>query len=274
MSSCATIFNGTRQSVNFNSDEPGAIVRDRHGEVLCITPCVANVRRAQNPGITMEHNGFAQNVNLQGSFNPTTLWNIFWWPGIFVDLGSGAMWRYSNPSVFVSFSGTSGQTQVQAPFSPARQAQQQTQTWPPQHLTRTTIGAGQRIAVIDPVGAVSISTIEIVREEISNIIVNYTQYMVLERSLINQVLEENRFQASGLVDDAQISEMGRRMGANYVIVSSLTLMADRNYHISSRKIDVVTARVVMQRTARTTQGGGDLMDVVRGMMGLMFLQGN
>ena len=43
-------------------------------------------------------------------------------------------------------------------------------------------------------------------------LVNIAGYTVLERSLISKVLEENKFQTSGLVDDFQISEMGMRMG--------------------------------------------------------------
>ena len=264
LSSCATIFSGSRQQVTFTSYPPGATVVDRRGETLGVTPTVANVRRASNPRITMQLGDQVQDVNLSGSFNPNVLWNILLGgiPGMLIDYSTGAAWRYNNPNAFVQFPSSTAVART-----PAQVVQ-------PVDLTRTSLGAGQRIAVIDPVGSVAMSTIEIVREEISTVIVNYTDFTVLERALINQVLQEDQFQASGLVDDAQISEAGRRMGANYVLVTSLTLMADRNYHISARKIDVVTARVAMQRTARTTQGGGELMDVVQAMMGLMFLQGN
>ena len=77
----------------------------------------------------------------------------------------------------------------------------------------------KKVAIFNPAGSVENSTIkEIIREEISSIIVNTAGYTVLERQLIDKVLEENKFQLSGLVDDSQISEVGKRMGANIVFV--------------------------------------------------------
>ena len=126
-----------------------------------------------------------------------------------------------------------------------------------------------KVAVFDPAGDVTSSIKEIVREEISASIVNMTDYTVLERSLISKVLEENKFQTSGLVDDSQISEMGMRMGANYVFVTNITSLGS-NYYISCKMIEVLTARIDKQKTARTTQGANDLIDVVSNIMGSMF----
>ena len=132
-------------------------------------------------------------------------------------------------------------------------------------------GQDKKVAVFDPAGSVSSSIKEIVREEISTVVVNALGYTVLERSLINKVLEENKFQKGGLVDDSQISDVGKRMGANLVLVSSLTIMEDGNYYISCKMIDVLTARIEKQKTARTHQKANDLIDVVGKMVNEMFL---
>ena len=126
-----------------------------------------------------------------------------------------------------------------------------------------------KVAVFDPAGDVSNSIKEIVREEISAAIVNMANFTVLERSLIDKVLEENKFQAGGLVDDSQISEMGKRMGASYVFVTSITSMGS-NYYISCKMIEVLTARIDKQKTTRTANGANDLIDVVQQLMGDMF----
>ena len=126
--------------------------------------------------------------------------------------------------------------------------------------------AQQRVAVFDPSGNVPDFIREIVREEISVLFVNTPGYVVLERALINQVLQEDQFQASGLVDDAQVGEIGRRLGANLALVTTLTQMGSGNFHISARLIDVVSARVERQQTAQTTQGDGDLMVTVQRMV--------
>ena len=132
------------------------------------------------------------------------------------------------------------------------------------------LAENQRVAVFDPTGNAESFIREIVREEISAVIVNAGGYTVLERSLINQVLEESRFQASGLVDDAQISEIGRMLGANLVLVTTVTQMGGGNFHISTRLIDVLTARVERQQTARTSRGDRDLIEVVERMTITMF----
>ena len=75
---------------------------------------------------------------------------------------------------------------------------------------------------------------------------------------------------SGLVDDSQISELGKIMGANYALVTSLTLMDNGNYYISCKMIDVITARVEKQETARTQNRTSDLIDVVERMVKRMF----
>ena len=120
----------------------------------------------------------------------------------------------------------------------------------------------RKVAVFDPAGNVESHLKEIVREEISSVIVNTLGYTVLERQLIDRVLAENRFQASGLVDDTQISEMGRLIGANFAFVASITTLGT-NFHISCKLIDVQTARIERQRTAETQQGTRDLTAVVR-----------
>jgi len=135
-------------------------------------------------------------------------------------------------------------------------------------LSLTTMAQEKKVAVFDPAGNVDEAIKVIVREQISSSVVNASGYTVLERQQIDKVLEENKFQMSGLVDDAQISEIGKAMGANTVFVSSITAM-NNNFFISSKMIDVQTAHIIMQRTAQTQQGTNDLIEVVKKMMGEM-----
>jgi hypothetical protein len=138
-------------------------------------------------------------------------------------------------------------------------------------LSFTAMAQDRKVAVFDPAGSVTNSIREIVREEISSVIVNALGYTVLERALINKVLEENKFQSGGLVDDSQISEIGKRVGANLVFVSSLTIMENGNYYVSCKMIDVLSARIEKQKTARTAQGSNDLISVVQKMVEEMFV---
>ena len=129
----------------------------------------------------------------------------------------------------------------------------------------------RKVAVFDPVGSADHNIRDIVRELISSAVVNTNGYVVLERQLIDRVLEENRFQAGGMVDDTQVVEMGRLMGANLAFVSTVADLGI-NYFISGKMIDVQTARIEMQRTAQTQRGASDLMTVVLNMVGEMLGQ--
>ena len=117
--------------------------------------------------------------------------------------------------------------------------------------------AVRKVAVFDPAGKVEEALIEIVREEISSVVVNTAGYSVLERQLINKVLEENRFQESGLVNDEQVSDIGKRMGADYVFVTTISTLG-RNYYISCKMIEVATARIEKQFTGTSTDGINDI----------------
>ena len=123
---------------------------------------------------------------------------------------------------------------------------------------------GKKVAVLTPEGSVMESIKNIVREEISNAIVNTPSYSVVERSMIEKVLEESRFQQGGLVDDAHISELGRMMGADYVCYGSISGIGN-NYYMSLKMVDVVTARVIMQRTGTTQEGLNDVVSVTENL---------
>jgi len=121
----------------------------------------------------------------------------------------------------------------------------------------------KKVAVFDPEGNVNNSYKNIIREEIGSIIVNTGGFIVLERKLINKVLEENKYQLSDFVDDSQIVELGKHMGANLVFVTLITEMSDKNFHISCKLIDVESARVEKHKTRQTVYKESDLISTVK-----------
>ena len=129
----------------------------------------------------------------------------------------------------------------------------------------------RKVAVFDPAGTVEKALLEIVREEISSVVVNTSGYTVLERQLINKVLEENRFQESGLVNDEQVSDIGKRMGADYVFVTAISMLGT-NYYISCKMIEVATARIEKQSTGTTTKGMDDIPQTTQNIVRRLFGQ--
>ena len=116
----------------------------------------------------------------------------------------------------------------------------------------------KKVAVFNPEGEISDGIKSIVREEISNAIVNTPLYAVVERTMIEKVLAEAQFQSKGLVDDSQISELGKMMGADLVCYGSVVPLGN-NYYISLKMVDVTTAKVILQSTGSTKQGTDDLI---------------
>lgn len=85
-----------------------------------------------------------------------------------------------------------------------------------------------------------------VREIISSTLVNSDNYDIVERSLLEQVMQEQQFSNSGAVDDKDATEIGKLAGANKIVLSMVT-MVGRRYMISIKMIDVKTANVEKQK---------------------------
>ena len=75
-------------------------------------------------------------------------------------------------------------------------------------------------------------------------VINTDEYSVVERRLIEKVLEEMKFQGSGLVDDSTISQIGNLTGAKFIITGSISNYGDKIYSVDSRIIDVETGKSV------------------------------
>lgn len=119
-----------------------------------------------------------------------------------------------------------------------------------------------RIAVFDPTSSgtsIDEGTKVAIREIISSTIVNAGNYDIVERSLLEKVMQEQSFSNSGAVDDNDATEIGKLAGANKVILSVVTLTGGRNM-LSVKMIDVKTASVERQKVK--VVASGELLNVV------------
>lgn len=127
-------------------------------------------------------------------------------------------------------------------------------------LSFSVMAEDRKVAVFHPAGNANNNVKDIVREQISSVIVKTDGYTVLERQLIDRVLSEHRIQVGGLINESDAVKMGQLMGANFAVVSSITPL-DRNLYISVKLIDVQTARIIEQSTGQTQSGTDDLLRV-------------
>ena len=101
---------------------------------------------------------------------------------------------------------------------------------------------GCKVVIFDTTGDIEKVLLEIAREEICAVVVKTTGYTVLERELINKALDESRFQGCDMANEAQISDFGKWIGADYVFVSTI-FKRGKNYYITCKMIEVSTARI-------------------------------
>lgn len=118
-----------------------------------------------------------------------------------------------------------------------------------------------KVAVFDPTStgtSMDEGTKVAIREVISSTIVNTGLFNIVERSMLEKVMQEQRFAQSGVVDDNDAVELGKISGASKVVVSVVTLAGGRNM-ISVKMIDVKTASVEKQKVKISS---GELLDVI------------
>src|SRR6218665_2985172 len=95
LTSCATIFTGTTDKIEFKSTPAGALVYDR-GIEKCTTPCSIAVNRSlSDKSITIKKDGYQdKTIELDRKFNAISILNFFGLIGWGVDAATGSLMKY------------------------------------------------------------------------------------------------------------------------------------------------------------------------------------
>lgn len=110
--------------------------------------------------------------------------------------------------------------------------------------------AQPKVAVLDAVVPNNLdqSVVVPVTEKIIERLVVSGRYTVLDRANVGQVLKEREFQVSGLVSDAEITEAGKYLGADFVVVAKVQRVSD-TYFLTAKMIAVKTGVIANQTSA-------------------------
>jgi len=101
--------------------------------------------------------------------------------------------------------------------------------------------AREYIAIIDFEGInVSEGDAKALTQRLTSEMIKLEVYQALERSEMKRLLEEQKFQYSGCVDLNCAVELGKMIGAKYMVVGSISKVGN-TYSIDSRLIDVKTS---------------------------------
>jgi len=105
-----------------------------------------------------------------------------------------------------------------------------------------------------------------VAEFLRTAFVQTNQFTVVERAQLEKVLKEQKFTISELVDPANAAQLGKLLGATYIITGSITKFGS-NWLINARFIDVNTAQ-----TTKAAQASGKSEDEFIDMMNSLVKQ--
>ena len=108
-------------------------------------------------------------------------------------------------------------------------------------LLISSLFAREYIAIIDFEGiSVSEADAKALTQRLTSEMIALEMYQVLERSEMKRLLEEQKFQYSSCVDTKCAVEIGKMLGAKYMVVGSISKVGS-TYSIDSRLIDVETS---------------------------------
>jgi len=113
------------------------------------------------------------------------------------------------------------------------------------------ISAQSKVAVLDAsLGAgVDANASAIVADTLNEQFVKSKDFIAIDRAYISSIQEEKKFQLSGDVNSDDIKELGATFGAKYLCIANVSQLGS-TYTVSARLIEVETAQVVSQESAR------------------------
>ena len=118
-------------------------------------------------------------------------------------------------------------------------------------LSFSAMSQDNKMAIFHPAGNANNEVKDIVRETISEVVVNSNDYIVLERAQIDKVIDEILEPLNNpMFDEKTAVRAGKLLGANIAIVSTVT-RGGNNYFVSIKMIEVETARITKQITGET-----------------------
>ena len=101
--------------------------------------------------------------------------------------------------------------------------------------------AREYIAIIDFEGiGISESEARVLTQRLTSEMITLEEYQVLERSEMKRLLSEQKFQYSGCVDTKCAVELGKMLGAKYMVVGTISKLG-KTFTLDSRLISVETS---------------------------------
>ena len=90
----------------------------------------------------------------------------------------------------------------------------------------------------------------VVAERITTELVKSKKFKVIERKEIEKVFEELKLQRSGAINPDSAKEIGKMLGADWVVVGTLTELPDKHLELNTRLVSVESGEIINAANAR------------------------
>ena len=115
-------------------------------------------------------------------------------------------------------------------------------------LLQTSLFAREYIAIIDFEGiGVSEGEARALTQRLTSEIISLEMYQIVERSEMKRLLDEQKFQYSGCVDITCAVDIGKLIGAKYMVVGTISKLGNA-FSLDSRMISVETGESYISAT--------------------------
>ena len=131
-------------------------------------------------------------------------------------------------------------------------------------LSLTTFAQEKQVAILEPIAMTKeVSTMHrsMVRGEMVKAISRQSGYAAFTRTDIDQIMTEQNFQQSGMVDDATRKRIGAMQGVDYVCVTKITKEGN-NYYLEANLVNIETGKISNPATQYGELEGGSLSNML------------
>lgn len=131
-------------------------------------------------------------------------------------------------------------------------------------LSVTIFAQEKQVAILEPIAItkeVSSMHRSMVRGEMVKAISRQSGYAAFTRTDIDQIMSEQNFQQSGMVDDATRKRIGAMQGVDYVCVTKITKEGN-NYYLEANLVNIETGKISNPATQYGELDGGSLSNML------------
>ena len=131
-------------------------------------------------------------------------------------------------------------------------------------LSLSVFAQEKQVSILEPIAMTKeVSTMHrsMVRGEMVKAISRQSGYAAFTRTDIDQIMSEQNFQQSGMVDDATRKRIGAMQGVDYVCVTKITKEGN-NYYLEANLVNIETGKISNPATQYGELDGGSLSNML------------